>query len=180
MKKIFFESWESIARTLLITSLSYVIMVILLRISGKRTLAKMYAFDFVVTIALGSSLATVALNKSVTLADGIAALGVFILAQFLLTWLSVRIPRMKTLITSVPTLLFYRGDFLWEAMIRERISEEEIFKTSRMAGLSILDDVEMIILESTEDILIVKKNEFGIKNTVNHLEKKMEEDLNFY
>jgi uncharacterized membrane protein YcaP (DUF421 family) len=140
----------------------------------------MYAFDFVVTIALGSSLATVALNKSVTLADGIAALGVFILAQFLLTWLSVRIPRMKTLITSVPTLLFYRGDFLWEAMIRERISEEEIFKTSRMAGLSILDDVEMIILESTEDILIVKKNEFGIKNTVNHLEKKMEEDLNFY
>jgi uncharacterized membrane protein YcaP (DUF421 family) len=65
MEKIFFESWESIARTLLMTSLSYVTMVILLRISGKRTLAKMNAFDFVVTIALGSSLATVALNKSV-------------------------------------------------------------------------------------------------------------------
>jgi len=65
MEKIFSESWESIARTLLMTSLSYVTMVILLRISGKRTLAKMNAFDFVVTIALGSSLATVALNKSV-------------------------------------------------------------------------------------------------------------------
>jgi len=64
-------------------------------------------------------------------------------------------------------------------MKRERISEEEIFKPSRMAGLSILDDMEMIILESTGDISIVKKNEFGMKNTVNHLEKKMEEDLNF-
>jgi hypothetical protein len=39
--------------------------------------------------------------------------------------------------------------------------------------------MEMIILESTGDISIVKKNEFGMKNTVNHLEKKMEEDLSF-
>ncbi len=86
---------------------------------------------------------------------------------------------MNALMTSSSTLLFYKGDFRGEAMKRERISEEEIFKPSRMAGLSILDDMEMIILESTGDISIVKKNEFGMKNTVNHLEKKMEEDLNF-
>lgn len=86
---------------------------------------------------------------------------------------------MNALMTSSSTLLFYKGDFRREAMKRERISEQEIFKTSRMAGLSILDDMEMIIFESTGDISIVKKNEFGMKNTVNHLEKKMEEDLNF-
>jgi uncharacterized membrane protein YcaP (DUF421 family) len=70
MDKLFFYSWESIIRTGVTTILAYFCLILLLRISGKRTLSKMNAFDFVVTIALGSILATVLLNKSVALADG--------------------------------------------------------------------------------------------------------------
>lgn len=73
MKNIFFDSWESIFRTTVITILAYVLLIFLLRVSGKRTLSKMNAFDFIVTIALGSTLATVMLNKNVAFADGILA-----------------------------------------------------------------------------------------------------------
>jgi uncharacterized membrane protein YcaP (DUF421 family) len=58
MEKIFFNVWESIVRTLVIGVLAYAILILQLRISGKRTLSKMNAFDFIVTIALGSTLAT--------------------------------------------------------------------------------------------------------------------------
>lgn len=169
MDKIFFESWESLLMTFTMASLGYIAMVFILRISGKRTLSKMNAFDFVVTIALGSCLATIATNKNVTIADGIVAFTVFIFFQFLLTWISVRIPFMKEIITSKPTLIFYKGEFLSEAMRRERISEEEIFKASRMKGYVVLDDVEMIILESTGDISIIDKNKSGRINIVNQL-----------
>lgn len=70
MSKLFFDSWESIFRTIVITVLAYFSLIRLLRISGKRTLSKMKAFDFVVTVALGSTPATVLLNKLVALADG--------------------------------------------------------------------------------------------------------------
>lgn len=73
MKNIFFDSWESIFRTVVITILAYVLLILLLRVSGKRTLSKMNAFDFIVTIALGSTLATVMLNKNVALIDGVLA-----------------------------------------------------------------------------------------------------------
>ena len=66
------------------------LLLLLLRVSGKRTLTRMNAFDLVVTVALGSTLATVLLTKSVALADGLVAFAVLILLQYGLTWLSVR------------------------------------------------------------------------------------------
>jgi uncharacterized membrane protein YcaP (DUF421 family) len=78
MENIWFDSWESILRVICISPLAYFAMVLLLRISGKRTLSKMNAFDFVVTVALGSILATVALNQNISLANGVTAILLFI------------------------------------------------------------------------------------------------------
>ena len=70
-----FDSWAGLGRVLLVGTLAYVALVLLLRISGKRTLSKLNAFDLVVTVALGSTLATVLLSKTVALAEGVLAIG---------------------------------------------------------------------------------------------------------
>ena len=70
--------------------LAYIALVVLLRVSGKRTLSKMNAFDLVVTVALGSTLATVLLSKNVALLEGVLAFALLIFLQFVITWLSVR------------------------------------------------------------------------------------------
>lgn len=158
MKNIwFFDSWESILRIICVTPLAFVAIVLLLRFSGKRTLAKMNAFDFVVTIALGSVLAGVALNQNIPLADGVTAILSFIGIQFLFTWLSVRVKAFKTLITSRPSLIFYKGKFLHQAMKKGRITVEEICSAARQKGISNLDGIDMIILETTGDISIIEK-----------------------
>ncbi|MEZ6111860.1 MAG: hypothetical protein R3C99_12705 [Pirellulaceae bacterium] len=74
MRQIFFDNAFSLFRTLVMGVLAYVCLIILLRVSGKRTLSKMNAFDLIVTVALGSTLATVLLSKDVTLAQGSLAL----------------------------------------------------------------------------------------------------------
>ncbi|WP_366970658.1 hypothetical protein [Rhodocytophaga aerolata] len=70
MDKLFFDTWESMQRTFIVGICAYLSMIILLRISGKRTLTKMNAFDFIVTVALGSTLATLLLSKDVALPTG--------------------------------------------------------------------------------------------------------------
>jgi uncharacterized membrane protein YcaP (DUF421 family) len=57
MKDLLFENWEKLGQVALMTIASFVILFLFIRISGKRTLAKFNAFDFVVTVALGSTLA---------------------------------------------------------------------------------------------------------------------------
>lgn len=50
-KEMIFQDWEGVVRTILVGVLAYATLVIFLRISGKRTLAKLNAFDLVVTVA---------------------------------------------------------------------------------------------------------------------------------
>jgi uncharacterized membrane protein YcaP (DUF421 family) len=70
---MFFNGWQSLLRTLVVGVLAYVALMVILRLSGNRTLSKMNAFDFIVTIALGSTLATVLLSSDVALAEGVLA-----------------------------------------------------------------------------------------------------------
>lgn len=71
---MFFEGWDSLVATTITGVSAYVALVAILRLSGKRTLAKMNAFDLVVTVALGSTLSTVFVSRQVPLADGVLAL----------------------------------------------------------------------------------------------------------
>lgn len=131
MDKIFFESWESLLRTFIITFVAYLSLIAMLRISGKRTLTQLNAFDFIVTIALGSAFATVMLNKDVVLADGLLALLMLIGLQYLITSLSSAFPPVKNIITGKPTLLLYKGVIDRKALKNQRITEEELKEAIR-------------------------------------------------
>jgi uncharacterized membrane protein YcaP (DUF421 family) len=152
---MFFESWDSIIRSFVITILAYIILVFMLRVSGKRTLSKMNAFDFVITVALGSCMATVALNKNVPLADGALVFFLLIMLQYIITWLSVRIDKVKKIITCTPTLLLYKGEMLKEVMEKERVTIEEMYVAARKKGFTSLKDIDAIVLETTGDLDVV-------------------------
>jgi uncharacterized membrane protein YcaP (DUF421 family) len=170
MENIFFDSGQSIIRTIVITILAYIAMIFLLRASGKRTLSKMNAFDFIVTIALGSALANVSLNKNVALADGVLAFSLLIFLQYSITWLSVRIKQFKKIITRQPTLLLYRGQVIDVAVKKERITREEIFLAAREKGITQLEDIDALILETTGEITVVKKISEGKTETLQDIE----------
>lgn len=96
--------------------MAYAALVIFLRFSGKRTLSKMNAFDLVVTVALGSTLATILLSKDVAPAEGLLALLLLISLQFTVAWLSVRFPTIQQLVKSEPRGVWGRSlcqGYLW-------------------------------------------------------------------
>ncbi len=154
---MFFSSWDDITRTLISGILTYVALVILLRVSGKRTLSKMNAFDLIVTVALGSTLATIILSKDVTLAQGITALLVLVGMQYLITYLSVRSTTVSHIVKAEPTLLLYQGKLLTEAMSRERVIKVEIFSALRNAGIAAIEQVDAVVLETDGSLSVIEK-----------------------
>lgn len=145
---IFFQNWQGIIRTVIIGVLAYTTLIVFLRIAGKRTLAKLNAFDLVVTVALGSTLSAILLQESVAFAEGAVALGLLILMQFLVTFTSVRWSRFAHAVRAEPTLLIRNGEICDEAMKRERITESETLSAIRASGGHSIADVETVILES--------------------------------
>ncbi|MCA9204555.1 MAG: DUF421 domain-containing protein [Planctomycetales bacterium] len=166
MRQIFFDNTFSLIRTLIIGVLAYICLITLLRVSGKRTLSKMNAFDFVVTVALGSTLATVLLSKDVTLAQGTMAFAVLIGLQFVITWTSVRMRWVRKLVTGEPSLLLHRGKFLQSELRRTRVTEDEILAAVRSAGLSAVEEVAAVVLETDGSFSVVGGNDGPNATTV--------------
>lgn len=152
---MFFHDWQSILRVLVVGSLAYAALILMLRISGKRTLSKMNAFDLIVTVALGSTLATVLLSGDVPLAEGILALALLVGLQYAITWLSVRSSRFQHIIKAEPTLLVREGQLLPDAMKRQRVTREEIEAALRQSGQKRLEDVHAVILETDGTLAVI-------------------------
>jgi uncharacterized membrane protein YcaP (DUF421 family) len=152
---MFFDSWGGLLRIVVMGIIAYAGLVLLLRVSGKRTLSKMNAFDLVVTVALGSTLATVLLSKTIALAEGLLALALLVFVQFAVTWSSVRSSTVQRLVKDEPRLLFYEGRFLRDAMRVELVTEEEIESAMRQQGFAHLDGVGAAVLETEGSVTII-------------------------
>lgn len=157
MEDLWFSDWRAIQRTLFVGIAAYVALVVLLRVSGKRTLSKLNAFDFIVTVALGSTLATILLARGVAFAEGVTAFIVLIGMQYVVTWLQLRSSRFRDLVKSEPSLLFFRGGFIDSQMRSERVTEEEVMAAARGQGLAGLHDIEAVVLETDGSISVVQK-----------------------
>lgn len=153
---MWFESWESLGAIIGKGVLAYAFIVFVLRITGKRTLSKMNAFDLIVTVALGSTLATVLLSSDVTFADGAVAMALLIVLQYVVTWLSVRAPFFQRVIKAEPRLLFHQERFLDDAMREERITREELVAAARSQGIANLADVFSVVLETDGSLSVLR------------------------
>ncbi|HEV2150547.1 MAG TPA: YetF domain-containing protein [Longimicrobiaceae bacterium] len=157
----FFGGWEPVARVLVVGTLAYAALVLLLRVSGKRTLARMNAFDFLVTVALGASFGRVLTARSVALVEAFAAFALLVSLQYGMTWIQVRSPRFARAVTSPPTLLYFRGRFLRDAMLRERVTEDELRTAVREHGAGSFDQVEAVVLESDGRFAVIMAKKAG-------------------
>lgn len=166
MEGMFFSGWSTLFRTLVIGVLAYINLIVLLRISGRRTLSKMNAFDLIVTVALGSTFATILLNRNVALAEGTLALALLIGLQFLVTWTSVRVGWVRKLVTGEPAMLYYKGQLLPAAMRKARVTEEEVRSAVRSNGIAALDEVEAVVLETDGSFSVVKKGAGDSRSTL--------------
>ncbi|PPA70958.1 DUF421 domain-containing protein [Jeotgalibacillus proteolyticus] len=156
---MFFNDWETIWRTLSVGVLAYIGLVAILRISGKRTLTQLNAFDLVVTVALGSVLATILLDENIALAEGMTAFFVLIVMQYIITWLSVRSKAVSKIIRSSPKLLYYNEEFLRGEMKKARIMEKEMLQAARSSGVDSMEKVRAVVLETDGSISVLTKSD---------------------
>ncbi|MEH6717392.1 MAG: YetF domain-containing protein [Aurantimonas endophytica] len=145
---MFFDSWYDLWRIIVVGILAYAGLVFLLRVTGKRTLSKMNAFDLVVTVALGSTLATVLLSSDVSLAEGLLAFVLLCGLQYAVATASVHSERFQSIIKAKPSLLFHNGRFIGPMLREERVTEEEILAAVRSQGHVDLDKVLAVVLET--------------------------------
>lgn len=158
---MFYDSWNELLRVPAMAGLAYFLLIAAVRLSGKRTLSKMNAFDLAVTVALGSTLATILLNRQVALGEGALALGSLVALQFVTAWASVRSRHVRRLVKAEPTLLLCDGRMLHDALRRQRVTEDEVRQAVRTQGTGGLELVHAVVLETDGTFSVIPRSQRG-------------------
>ncbi|MDP9350856.1 MAG: DUF421 domain-containing protein [Chloroflexota bacterium] len=151
-----FKGWNSVFAAAVETFAFYLYALVLLRVAGKRTIAKITVFDFVSTVAMASIIAGTVISASVPLADGMAALTVLVALQWLVAFAASRSDRFARLITNTPRVLFTDSRYLDSNLRDERIARSEVVSKAREAGHASMDTVNTVVLESTGDFSVLE------------------------
>jgi uncharacterized membrane protein YcaP (DUF421 family) len=137
----------------------FTIIIIITRIFGLRTFAKMSSFDFASTIAVGSVLASIILNSDQSLLKGGIALVTIIAFQTLFSFLVRKVDVFKQLFTNKPQLIMWQGEIIYDALKKCNVGESDLIAKLREANVHEFSEVKAVIFESTGDISVLHNNE---------------------
>ena len=157
MDMVFFDNIDKLGRIVLTTVMVYVLIVLVTKISGKRSTSQLNNFDWIVTVMIGSLGASTILLKDIPFVEGVSSILVLYLLQFLVTKYASISPQFSSFILSEPRIVFYQGQFLPDAMRAERLTRQEIECAMRSEGVHRFDDVEAIVFESDAKLTIIPK-----------------------
>lgn len=158
MKQLFETSYTSVILIICSTIGIYLAVIILTRICGKRSFSKMSSFDFAMTVAVGSIIATTILSSTVQLIDGIVGLTAVYVLQIGIA-LGRRNKYVKKIVDNSPLLLMDGEKILDYNLRKARVSEGDLRSKLREANVTQLSQIKAVIFETTGDISVLHKED---------------------
>jgi len=146
-------SWWSLFLVAVSAVLMLSAIVIVIRIIGLRSLSKMSSFDFAVTVAIGSLLATTVVSSS-SLPAGIVAVAVLLAFQWVIAQFRRRTFGSRV-VDNRPVLLVRDGRFLDDALDHARVTRSDVYTKLRQANVHRMDEVIAVVLETTGDVSVL-------------------------
>lgn len=151
----FFSTAEPLLRMLVVGTLLYFGLVLLLRTSGGRSLSQMTAYDFIVNVAIGAVLGRSLTAHGVSLAEGLLALALLLVLQYVLARTQTRSRRLFGILSNSPALLYLDGSFRDDVLDRHRLTEADVRAAVRKDGFGSMSQVEAVVLESNGALSVV-------------------------
>jgi uncharacterized membrane protein YcaP (DUF421 family) len=158
------ENWvyatlPTLVKVIISVFVIFTVIIVITRISGLRTFAKMSSFDFASTIAIGSILASVVMNTNQSLLKGGLALAVIIIFQTIFAYSVRKFESFKKAFTNKPLMLMVDGKILYENLEKSNVGEEDLIAKLREANVIHFSEVLAVILESTGDMFVLHSSE---------------------
>lgn len=155
MQEWFWTSWEAALGVVLSTVGVFVSVIVLTRLTGLRSFSKMSSFDFAMTVAVGSLVATAIATASPPLLQVVVALGSVFGLQKLVALLRQRWGFFEHLVDNEPLLLMAGPRILYQHLRLAEVTEDDLRAKLREANVLNFDEVQAVILETTGDISVL-------------------------
>jgi uncharacterized membrane protein YcaP (DUF421 family) len=145
---------DSVLRALAI----YVFLLVIFRVAGKRTMAQVTVFDFILLLIISEATQQAMIGQDFSITNAMLVISTLIGAERGLTWIQRRYKSVDRLLDGLPLVLVEDGKPIADRLKQERIDESEILAAARQTqGLARMDQIKYAVLEQTGGISIVPK-----------------------
>ncbi|MGI9029660.1 MAG: DUF421 domain-containing protein [Ilumatobacteraceae bacterium] len=156
------SNWSHLGWIVVSSLAIYLWILLVLRLNGLRTFAAFSGYDFVITVAVGSIVASAVLSPSVSLLDGIIGTAALIVCQRAVTAGRRRLRRVERIVDNEPVVLLAHGQPIAGNLTRTGITLDDLRQKIRGQGIGRLDDVAAAILETTGDVSVIQRQPDGL------------------
>jgi uncharacterized membrane protein YcaP (DUF421 family) len=159
MNSAFFPGASVLLQIVLRTGVIYLLVLIGVRLSGKREVGQMTPFDLTLLLLLSNSVQNAMTGPDTSLLGGAVAAATLLLMNYVLADFSGRSRRFRRFVQGEPSLLVHDGKVIESHMLRERVSMDELHRALREHGISCTDQVALAVLEVDGSISCLKYDE---------------------
>jgi uncharacterized membrane protein YcaP (DUF421 family) len=158
VNNVFFHSWSDVIRVVVATTILFAAVIAVLRVVGAQALARMSAYDMIAGVTFGSLIATVAVTRAITLAEGCAALLTVFLLQEGLRFFQSRWLGAHHALRQPAFVLVWNGQLLEDRLLKHNISADEVRAAIRKQGLASIADARIVVLENDGAWSVIPKS----------------------
>ena len=144
-------------RTLII----YFSLIITMRLMGKRQIGELEVTDLVTTLLISEIASLPITNQEIPVLFAIIPMISLLVLEIISSYILVRFPRLKKLVSATPTVVIQNGRLRQDALRQLRLSLEELMSEIRQQGLTDLSMVECAILEKNGKLTVIPKAEYA-------------------
>lgn len=167
----FFDGWDNTIRIVFMSVIVYIYLMVIMRLAGKRALSQFNMFEMIITIAYGSTIASILLTKTISFLEGAIALGMLTLIQFTLGFLQQKSEKFSSLVNPTPRCLYENDEYNEEALRREKVMKSEIRNVVRQQGIGSMNDVAVVVLEENGQMSVIPKSDASSLDVLEDVER---------
>ena len=171
MSGMFFPGGHVLLQIVLRTGVIYLLVLIGVRLSGKREVGQMTPFDLTLLLLLSNSVQNAMTGPDTSLLGGVIAAATLLILNYVVADLAGANRRLRKLIEGEPTLLIHDGKTIESHMAKERVSMDELHRALREHGINSCDQVALAVLEVDGSISCLKYDEIN-QNANTHLARR--------
>ena len=146
---------DLVIRTLVV----FLFLWLAIRISGRREVAQLSAFDMILLVTVGDLVAQGVVQEDYSLTTALVAVATMTLAGLLLAWLGFRFPQVRPVIAGVPRIVVRDGEPVLEVLNSERLTIEDVKEACRQQGIRSLREIELCVLETNGSFSFFTRDE---------------------
>lgn len=163
---LIWNGWTPLIQVTLMASVGYLALVLLLRTTGPRTMAKMTPLDFVLAVTLGSAFGRMITAEKSTVSQLVWVLIFLVTLQWVLAWLRSRSAFFRRLLDHPPVVLYEDGRMRDLALRRHRLIDDDVHEAVRGAGKGSLEEVHTVLLLREGSLGVIGREGIGDSSSV--------------